>query len=245
VSEHCLAFLATGAGGFPITCSPLFLFMAISLKALNASDLLAMDDVERVTLKDEAVELFSSIRAIRSADRTFLKGQDQFVETSWALLREDVETRPAIANTIVDCFGVSWPIVEVIDNLCAGCYDCLCRTGGGGATGGILTDLVTIEVAAFSKGTEGAYGPAWSDFKTDVPALIVARDKGIGIENDKRDDDYTHVIKMDEDKSFGSAHRMKDQATGTIYVIERIVYPQTPDENQEVEVREVPWPFGS
>ena len=179
------------------------------------------DGLEAVTLNRRGsssnVSVTSALqRAVSTSEVAGSDGQYTQGDVRWHLPGAEVPSTapPRIGDSIVDAAGDYWVILsQRLDTLTAR-WRCVTRNL---AVQYGLDDTITIEVAAYTKGTGGAAEQGWSTWKTTRARIQEIRSDN-GEREGARQTARIYEIYIATDYAVNHTHRVKD-SKGTYYAV--------------------------
>lgn len=179
------------------------------------------DGLEAVTLNRRGSSSNVSIsgalqRAVSISEVAASDGQYTQGDVRWHLPVADVALTapPRIGDSIVDAAGDYWAILTVQLATLSNRWRCVSRNV---AIQYGLDDTITIEVAAFAKGTGGATERTWTTYKT-VRANIIETTADTEVREGASRTAKQFEIVIVTDIAIGHQHRIKDEQ-GTLYTV--------------------------
>ncbi len=177
------------------------------------------DGLEAVTLNRRGSSADVSVtnalqRDVTTSEIAASDGQYTQGDVRWHLPAAEVSATPKIGDNIVDAAGDYWAVLNVQLATLSNRWRCITRNV---AVQYGLDDRVTIEIAAFAKGTGGAAERTWTVYKTARANIIeTTADTEVREGASRTAKQYEIVIVTDTD--IGHQHRIKDEK-GTYYTI--------------------------
>ena len=153
-------------------------------------------------------------RAVTTSEVAASDGQYTQGDVRWHLPIAEVADAPKIGDSIVDAAEDYWEVMTV--QLATLSKRWLCVSRNVIVMYG-LDDRVTIEVAAFSKGTGGAAERSWSTYK-QVRANIIETTADTEVREGASRTAKQYDIVIVTDIAIGHQHRIKDEK-GKLYTI--------------------------
>jgi len=144
-----------------------------------------VDGLEAVTLSvsgldDQAISN-AHRNQVSSAEVEISNGQVRQDDTIWQWPASESPTRPLLGSTITDADGDVWTILSIHEQVMGTKWSAVCRKLDVEDT---ESTLITIQSAAYSKGTHGELEATWSDAYTEVRARVQPLDQTPEVEHD-------------------------------------------------------------
>lgn len=146
-------------------------------------------------------------RNVSTSEIVASDGKLQSGDTRWHLPAAEVTTAPRLGDSVEDSSGNRYQILEVRDDTLNNRWRCTTRNLRI-AYG--LDDTLTIEKAAYSKGTAGAAERSWSTWRTGVRARIQTTSAEHAEQARARRTLTADTVLLEDDYDLTDAHRLKD-----------------------------------
>ena len=177
------------------------------------------DGLEAVTLNRRGSSSNVAIekalqRAVTTSEVAASDGQYTQGDVRWHLPIAEVADTPKIGDSIVDAAGDDWVIMTVQDATLSSRWRCVSRNV---VVQYGLDDRVTVEVAAFSKGTGGAAERKWTTYR-QVRANIIETTADTEVREGASRTAKQYDIVLAVDTAIGHTHRIRDEK-GKLYTV--------------------------
>ena len=156
-------------------------------------------------------------RAVTTSEVAASDGQYTQGDVRWHLPVSDdlpIAEPPSIGDSIVDAAGDDWVIMAVQDATLSSRWRCVSRNV---VVQYGLDDRITIEVAAFAKGTGGAAERTWSVYR-QVRANIIETTADTEVREGASRTAKQYDIVLAVDTEIGHQHRIRDEK-GKLYTV--------------------------
>ncbi|MBX3411569.1 MAG: hypothetical protein KF708_02535 [Pirellulales bacterium] len=160
-------------------------------------------------------------------------------DTRWHFESGAVETEPEVGGTILDATGRIWRVLGVSHETLSQRWTCWSREL---SLAGGLTDVITIQQAAWTKGEAGALVASWSDYLAPLRARVQPEGSAIATQHRLRSVPRRYRVYLAEEVAVDANHRIMHGSE--IYHVLGFERPSRIDELFVILAEQTPWPLG-